>query len=105
MPTNRVIPTRPRINPLSLKATVRSLSAKVLNTGMTIWNRATARNRANTDIRIDSPRNCLISCRRFAPTTLRRPTSLARPADRAVAIFIKLMQAINSMKSATEERI
>ena len=51
--------------------------------------------------KIDSPRNCRINALRRAPEALRTPTSRARRADRAVARFIKLMQAINRMKKAT----
>ena len=54
---------------------------------------------------VDSPMNWPISCRRNAPSTLRMPTSCARPAERAVARFMKLMQAINRRKNATAEKM
>ena len=55
--------------------------------------------------KIDSPKNCLINRDRSAPTTLRRPTSFIRFAERAVARFIKLIQAIRRMKKATEAKM
>ena len=54
---------------------------------------------------IDSVRNCRISCDRFDPSVFRTPTSLALLVDLAVAKFIKFIQAINSMNSATIENI
>jgi hypothetical protein len=52
----------------------------------------------------DSLRNWPISCRRVAPMTLRTPTSLARLWDRAVARFMKLMQASRMMNRARAEK-
>src|ERR1700733_152707 len=49
----------------------------------------------------DSVKNCLIKLLRYEPTTLRKPTSLARFADLAVARFTKLMQAMMRMNAAT----
>ena len=46
---------------------------------------------------IDSPRNCLMSVERCAPSTFRSPTSFARSADLAVDILMKLMHAISRM--------
>ena len=48
-----------------------------------------------------SPINCPINADRMAPTTFRIPTSFARFAERAVARFIKLIQAISKIKMAT----
>jgi len=56
-------------------------------------------------IRIDSPMNCFINCVLSAPKTFLMPTSLALFADLAVARFIKLMQAINSIKTPTTPKI
>jgi len=52
-----------------------------------------------------SNRNCLISCLRPDPTTLRRLTSFARLKDRAVLRFMKLMDAITSTKQAMTPNI
>jgi hypothetical protein len=49
---------------------------------------------------IDSVRNWPINCFLNDPRTLRIPTSLARPDDRAVERFIKLMQAIMMINTA-----
>ncbi len=48
-----------------------------------------------------SPINCCIKTPRTAPTTLRTPISLARFTDRAVVKFIKLIQAMSRIKTAT----
>ena len=42
---------------------------------------------------------------RRAPETLRSPTSLARPAARAVARFMKLMQAMRRTSRAIMEKL
>lgn len=54
---------------------------------------------------IDSLKNWMIIWTRRAPTVLRKPTSFARLDESAVDKFIKLMQAINSIKNATREKI
>jgi hypothetical protein len=53
----------------------------------------------------DSPRNCVISERFCAPSTLRMPTSAERFEERAVDKFMKLMHAINKVNNAIEARI
>ena len=55
--------------------------------------------------RIDSERNCEINLFFPEPTTFRRPTSLALVADLAVARFIKLIQAIKRIRTATTEKM
>ena len=54
----------------------------------------------NTNI-IASPKNCMATCPRLAPSTLRMATSLARWLTLAVDKFIKLIQAINKINAAT----
>src|ERR1044072_322349 len=49
----------------------------------------------------DSAKNCWIKLLRCEPTTLRKPTSLARLADLAVERLIKLIHAITKIKPAT----
>ena len=61
--------------------------------------------RAKKAIKIASPINWLIRMPFTAPITLRTPTSLARLTDRAVAKFMKLMQAMIKMTMATMEKI
>jgi hypothetical protein len=53
----------------------------------------------------DSPMNCPINCLLPAPTTLRTPISLALRKERAVARFMKLMQAMTRMIMPTMENI
>src|SRR3981081_679044 len=64
-----------------------------------------ASRKARMDIIIDSPRNCHTRAFFSAPSTLRTPTSAERLEERAVARFIKLIQAISKVKSAMEARI
>ena len=52
-----------------------------------------------------SPMNCMISSPRLDPTLLRIPTSRALRSERAVARFIKLIQAISKIKPAIAENI
>ena len=59
----------------------------------------------NDTITIDSLKNCRINCGRPAPSTLRIPTSRARLVARAVARFIKLIQAISRMKNAIIDKM
>ncbi len=54
---------------------------------------------------IDSPTNCVINCSLNAPTVLRNPTSFALVPDSAVARFIKLMQAMKIINTATNRNI
>jgi len=54
---------------------------------------------------IDSVKNWPINCIRKDPKTFRTPTSLARPADRAVERLMKLMQAIITINRAMAEKI
>ena len=51
---------------------------------------------------MDSPRNCAISCRREAPSTLRSATSRARWPARAVARLTKLTTAMARISSADQ---
>ena len=60
---------------------------------------------ATATSRIDSPRNCTISCPREAPTTFLSATSLARCPARAVARLTKLMLAITRISTATIEKV
>ena len=63
---------------------------------------------AGTEIRamtMDSLRNCLINCGRFAPTTARMPISLIRVIDFAVAKLIKLKQATISKTMLIPKKI
>src|SRR5688500_15506060 len=60
---------------------------------------------ANRLMSSDSPINCLIRDRFSAPSTLRMPTSAERLEERAVDRFIKLIQAISSVKTAIEPSI
>jgi hypothetical protein len=53
----------------------------------------------------DSPRNCVTSCRREAPSTLRSATSRARCPDRAVERLTKLMQAMTRISIATIAKV
>ena len=46
-----------------------------------------------------------MSCDLAAPTTLRNPTSFARLAAHAVARFMKLIEAIIRMNTATAEKM
>src|ERR1017187_3363004 len=55
--------------------------------------------------KIDSPINCHTRLLRNAPSTLRKPTSLERSTARMVERFMKLMQAINKIKTAMERKI
>src|ERR1044072_6523546 len=51
---------------------------------------------ANATVRIDSLKNCMMSCFLKEPTVLRMPTSFARFSLFAVLKFMKFMQASNS---------
>ena len=53
-----------------------------------------ARSMENTESRMVSPINCIMSCWRPAPTTFLTPISFALLNDRAVARFMKLKQAM-----------
>ena len=55
-------------------------------------------------INTDSPKNCFSREDRSAPNTFRTPTSAARFEELAVDKFMKLMQAINKVSSATEAK-
>ena len=55
-------------------------------------------------INTDSPKNCFNRDDRSAPNTFRTPTSAARFEELAVDKFMKLMQAINKVSSATEAK-
>jgi len=66
--------------------------------------RTNARKRLNKERIRDSPRNCLMSCKRKAPRTFLTPTSLALLADRAVERFMKLKEAMSRMKNAIAEK-
>ena len=79
------------------------LPAKPLNRGRTTQSRSKASPRPRNDRTRDSPRNCLTISERRAPVTLRSPTSLPRLAERAVARFMKLMQARRRMAAAARE--
>ena len=72
-----------------------------LNAGKKTAARHTPMTDENKVSNIASPINCLISVHSSAPTTFRTPTSLARPTDRAVERFIKLIHAISRIKKAT----
>ena len=48
----------------------------------------------------DSPKNCMAKLFRFAPRTLRIPTSLALLVARAVVRFMKFILAMISTKAA-----
>ena len=82
------------------KSTDKGLPVRALNLGRNNSTITRARVRAIAEIRIDSPRNCFMSWKRLAPTTFRNPTSLVRWTDRAVARFIKLIQAVMRIKNA-----
>src|SRR5690349_16747777 len=56
-------------------------------------------------IKRDSPRNCITNDFFSAPNTFLMPTSDERLEDRAVARFMKLIQAIINVKMAIEPRI
>ena len=58
-----------------------------------------------TEITVDSVRNCKPSDARRAPMTFLKPISIARRVDRAVARFMKLIQAMTRIKIATTNRI
>ena len=75
---------------------------KTLDTTITIMIAKTSAVNAKVT---DSVKNCRIKLLLRAPTTLRMPTSRARLAERAVARFIKLMQAITKTKIAIIEKI
>ncbi len=62
-----------------------------------------ARIKASIVMRNDSPRNCQISWRRWAPTTLRRPTSFVRVVERAVERFIKFRHPMSKIRKAMME--
>src|SRR5450432_1061187 len=72
-----------------------------LNDGKSKKTRRTERAVAIKEKASDSAKNWQINCTLEDPITLRSPTSLARFTDWAVAMFIKLMQAIKSIKMAT----
>src|SRR5688572_30375575 len=81
-------------------------AAEILpNTGKSTCTSNNASRNENTDKSNASPRNWRTNCFFSAPKTLRMPTSAARLAERAVARFIKLIQAISKIKIATEARM
>ena len=82
-----------------------SPSVKLLNQGTANSTNTMAKNNAMNDMTTDSARNWRINCGRKAPMTFLKPTSLARLADLAVVMFIKLIQAIKRINSATAAKI
>ena len=91
--------------PESISGSLRRFNASVLeaillNEGIKKAARTIASTREIKVKTIDSVRNCSINPFLDDPTTLRIPTSSARPADFAVARFMKLMEAITIRKKA-----
>src|SRR4030095_8139177 len=89
----------------SKKLTDKCFSVNVLKDGMISATISNERQIARNETNIDSPINCATNCLLPAPTTLRTPISLALRKERAVARFIKLIQAINKIITATIENI
>src|SRR6202795_695942 len=81
----RSLPDNVPINEMPGRARVRAIAA------------------AARDIRMDSIRNCHIRLRGLTPNTFRTPISFALSRERAVDRFIKLIQAISTMKTAIQE--
>ena len=87
-----------------MKSNASALPERLLKKGSSTTTRPTPSSNAMTVNRVDSPINCRMSWNRYAPITLRMPTSRARRAERAVIRFTKLMQAISKMNSAMAEK-
>ena len=73
---------------------------RLLNTGITATVINIERTKAKNANRTDSTKNCFINCERSAPTTFRKPVSLALLRDRTVERFMKLKQAIIRISKA-----
>src|SRR5580692_9346215 len=80
---------------------VKDLDASVLKKGSNSLARTKPMTKERQLYSSDSVKNCLIKLLRYEPTTLRKPTSLARLADLAVARFTKLIQAMMRINTAT----
>jgi hypothetical protein len=93
-----------QIKPINIsmfeKSMDNGLPVKLLKAGRNNSTIARAKTKAMAEMRIDSPRNCLMSCERLAPMTFRNPTSLERFMERAVARFMKLIHAMNNINAA-----
>ena len=83
-----------------VKGSASCLPVRLLNTGKTAPAIAMAIMVERIVSKMASPINCFINTMRNAPITFLTPTSFARLTDRAVARFIKLMQAISKIKTA-----
>ncbi len=80
------------------------LPASSLNAGIAT-NASPIASNIDTMVKINaSPRNCQTNWSRAAPRVLRTPTSRARIMARAVARFIKLMQAMSRINAATNPK-
>jgi len=71
------------------------LPVKLLSHGSNINTMGIANKTAIKEMKIDSPRNCMINDDLTAPTTFRTPISRALRIHLAVVRLIKLIQAIN----------
>jgi cyclic pyranopterin phosphate synthase len=79
---------------------------EILSAIETIWTRREDRySEIRSEETTDSPKNCLMSSLRPAPTTLRTPTSLDLITARAVDRFMELKQPMIKMKKATAQKI
>src|SRR5689334_8891514 len=94
-----------RRNEGSVKSIDKCFSVRVLNEGNNNNTINKEKQIAMKETNNDSPMNCPINCLLPAPTTLRTPISLALRKERAVARFMKLMQAITRIMIATMENI
>ena len=83
----------------------RDFQARLLNVGKASSAMAMPAMHAMRMSKRDSPINWFAICKRFAPTTFRKPTSRARVACRPRVKVMKLIQAINSTSSAMPDRM